>query len=155
MLTAMPFTGHVTPLRAVAAALAARGHDVRFYTGAAFREPVESTGSRLVPWRAAPDFDENDISATFPRLLGEKGIRQLLINVQDVFIRTAPAQVEDLTAEWDRAPWDAIAGVYKTRDGFVRLHTNFLHHRDAVCKVLNCEPERDAVQAAPLWPAAS
>ncbi len=45
--------------------------------------------------------------------------------------------------------WDAIAGVYKTRDGrFVRLHTNFRHHRDAVCKVLNCKPERDDVQAA-------
>jgi hypothetical protein len=45
--------------------------------------------------------------------------------------------------------WDAIAGIYKTRDhGFVRLHTNFPHHRDAVCRVLNCKPERDAVQAA-------
>jgi crotonobetainyl-CoA:carnitine CoA-transferase CaiB-like acyl-CoA transferase len=45
--------------------------------------------------------------------------------------------------------WDAIAGVYKTRDQrFVRLHTNFRHHRDAVCKVLDCKPERDAVQAA-------
>ena len=45
--------------------------------------------------------------------------------------------------------WDAIAGVYKTRDQrFVRLHTNFRHHRDAVCKVLNCKPERDDVQAA-------
>src|SRR5438477_2487156 len=45
--------------------------------------------------------------------------------------------------------WDAIAGIYRTRDQrFVRLHTNFRHHRDAVCKVLNCEPERDQVQAA-------
>src|SRR5690349_20948386 len=35
--------------------------------------------------------------------------------------------------------WDAIAGVYKVRDGFVRLHTNFKHHRDNVCKVLGCE----------------
>jgi crotonobetainyl-CoA:carnitine CoA-transferase CaiB-like acyl-CoA transferase len=44
--------------------------------------------------------------------------------------------------------WDVIAGVYKTRDGrFVRLHTNFRHHRDAVCKVLGCEPEREQVQA--------
>ena len=65
---------------------------------------------RFVPWRAAPDFDENDMSATFPRLLGKKGIRQLLINVQDVFIKTSPAQVDDLTAEWEREPWDAIAG---------------------------------------------
>src|SRR6201999_1705697 len=47
--------------------------------------------------------------------------------------------------------WDAIAGVYKTRDRrFVRLHTNFPHHRDAVCRVLNCKAERDAVQAALL-----
>src|SRR6202049_669788 len=45
--------------------------------------------------------------------------------------------------------WDAIAGIYKTRDQrFVRLHTNFRHHRDAVCKVLNCKPERDDVQGA-------
>src|SRR5665213_2701350 len=45
--------------------------------------------------------------------------------------------------------WDVIAGVYKTGDRrFVRLHTNFPHHRAAVCKVLNCKPERDEVQAA-------
>jgi crotonobetainyl-CoA:carnitine CoA-transferase CaiB-like acyl-CoA transferase len=45
--------------------------------------------------------------------------------------------------------WDIVAGVYKTGDGrFVRLHTNFRHHRDAVCRVLNCKPERDEVQAA-------
>src|ERR1700738_4707535 len=45
--------------------------------------------------------------------------------------------------------WDVIAGIYKTRDQrFVRLHTNFRHHRDAVCKVLNCKPDRGEVQAA-------
>lgn len=45
--------------------------------------------------------------------------------------------------------WDAIAGVYTTGDGrFVRLHTNFPHHRDAVCRVLACAATRDAVQAA-------
>src|SRR6476660_6849318 len=45
--------------------------------------------------------------------------------------------------------WDAIAGVYRTGDQrFVRLHTNFPYHRAAVCKVLNCQPDRDEVQAA-------
>jgi crotonobetainyl-CoA:carnitine CoA-transferase CaiB-like acyl-CoA transferase len=45
--------------------------------------------------------------------------------------------------------WDAIAGIYKTRDRrFVRLHTNFPHHREAVCQVLNCNAERDDVQDA-------
>jgi len=47
------------------------------------------------------------------------------------------------------AAWDVIAGVYKTGDQrFVRLHTNFPHHRAAVCKVLDCKPERADVQAA-------
>jgi crotonobetainyl-CoA:carnitine CoA-transferase CaiB-like acyl-CoA transferase len=45
--------------------------------------------------------------------------------------------------------WDAIAGIYKTRDQrYVRLHTNFRHHREAVCKLLNCKPQRNEVQAA-------
>lgn len=45
--------------------------------------------------------------------------------------------------------WDAIAGVYKAGDNcFVRCHTNFPHHRDAVCNVLGCEAEREKVQAA-------
>src|SRR5829696_1741114 len=110
LLSAMPFTGHVAPVRAVAAALVARGHQVRFYTGGSFRPAVESSGATLVPWQAPPDFDENDLQATFPRLVGKKGLAQLLINVQDVFINTAPAQVADLRAAWAREPWDAMAG---------------------------------------------
>jgi crotonobetainyl-CoA:carnitine CoA-transferase CaiB-like acyl-CoA transferase len=45
--------------------------------------------------------------------------------------------------------WDKIAGVYTTGDGrYVRLHTNFPHHRDGMLKLLACAYEREAVQAA-------
>src|SRR5229473_1212174 len=75
---------------------------------------------------------------------------------QDVAVDMRHAVVECRSERYLRvdgkpppAAWDAIAGIYKTRDQrFVRLHTNFRHHRDAVCKVLNCKPERDDVQAA-------
>src|SRR3954451_10366706 len=75
---------------------------------------------------------------------------------QDVTVDMRHAVVECRSERYlrvdDKPPppaWDAIAGVYKTRDArFVRLHTNFPHHRDAVCRVLNCKPERDDVQAA-------
>jgi crotonobetainyl-CoA:carnitine CoA-transferase CaiB-like acyl-CoA transferase len=75
---------------------------------------------------------------------------------QDVTVDMAHAIVECRSERYLRVDgkgspmvWDAIAGIYKTRDRrFVRLHTNFPHHRDAVCKVLNCKPERDDVQAA-------
>jgi crotonobetainyl-CoA:carnitine CoA-transferase CaiB-like acyl-CoA transferase len=75
---------------------------------------------------------------------------------QDVAVDMCHAVVECRSERYLRVDgngspmaWDAIAGIYKTRDQrFVRLHTNFPHHRDAVCKVLDCKPERDAVQAA-------
>lgn len=108
MVTAMPFSGHVAPMVAVAGALARRGHDVRFYTGAAFRVQVEAVGARFVPWTAAPDFDEQNLPATFPRLVGKKGFRQLMVNMEDLFVGTAPAQLADLRAEWERESWDAL-----------------------------------------------
>lgn len=75
---------------------------------------------------------------------------------QDVAVEIRHAVVECRSERYLRVDdkgtpmvWDAIAGIYKTRDQrFVRLHTNFPHHRDAVCKVLNCKAERDEVQAA-------
>jgi len=75
---------------------------------------------------------------------------------QDVAVDMCHAVVECRSERYLRVDgkgspmaWDAIAGIYKTRDQrFVRLHTNFPHHRAAVCKVLNCKPERDDVQAA-------
>ncbi|MBT7758525.1 MAG: CoA transferase, partial [Rhodospirillaceae bacterium] len=45
--------------------------------------------------------------------------------------------------------WDKIAGTYQTGDGrWVRLHTNFPHHRDGVLELLGCAYEREAVAAA-------
>ncbi|QKJ18142.1 glycosyltransferase [Microbacterium hominis] len=110
LLSAMPFTGHVTPVLAVAAALVDRGHEVRVYTGSAFASRVAAVGATLVPWREAPDFDENDLESSFPRVRDRKGLRQVMINLTDVFVRTAPGQVADLAAEWEREPWDVIAG---------------------------------------------
>ena len=81
---------------------------------------------------------------------------------QDVTVDMRHAVVECRSERYLRADgkgpppaWDAIAGIYKTRDArFVRLHTNFPHHRAAVCMVLNCRPERDEVQTALLqWDA--
>ena len=45
--------------------------------------------------------------------------------------------------------WDKIAGLYRSGDGrFVRLHTNFPHHRDGMLKLLGCDYDRTAVQKA-------
>ncbi|HMA15821.1 MAG TPA: CoA transferase, partial [Kiloniellaceae bacterium] len=45
--------------------------------------------------------------------------------------------------------WDAIAGPYRCGDGrWVRIHTNFAHHRDGILALLGCANSRAAVQAA-------
>lgn len=54
---------------------------------------------------------------------------------------------------WELPPvWDAIAGDYQTKDGWIKLHTNFLHHRKAALAVLNVNADRRAVaKAVLLW----
>ena len=48
--------------------------------------------------------------------------------------------------------WDAIAGVYQAHDGWIRLHTNAPHHRDAALQVLGCTADKPAVaQAVAPW----
>jgi len=45
--------------------------------------------------------------------------------------------------------WDPIAGAYACGDGrYVRLHTNFPHHRDGLLDILGCANDRAAVTAA-------
>lgn len=45
--------------------------------------------------------------------------------------------------------WDKIAGTYVCGDGrYVRLHTNFPHHRDGVLRLLGCAHDKAAVAEA-------
>jgi hypothetical protein len=46
--------------------------------------------------------------------------------------------------------WDEVAGDYQCADGWIRLHTNARHHRDAALRVLNVAVDRDAVREAVL-----
>lgn len=45
--------------------------------------------------------------------------------------------------------WDRIAGLHQAGDGrWLRLHTNYPHHRDGVLRLLGCDYDRAAVTAA-------
>jgi len=44
--------------------------------------------------------------------------------------------------------WDAVAGDYRTTDGWIRLHTNAPAHRAAALRVLGVAAEREAVARA-------
>ena len=51
--------------------------------------------------------------------------------------------------DWEMPPvWDAVAGDYRTRNGWIKLHTNLAHHRRAALSVLCVEPDRGLVARA-------
>lgn len=56
---------------------------------------------------------------------------------------------------WEPPPvWDVVAGDYRAADGWICLHTNRPHHREAALKVLDAPADRAAVaEAVALWPA--
>lgn len=50
---------------------------------------------------------------------------------------------------WEMLPtWDTVAGDYKTRDGWIKLHTNAANHREAALSVLQCTATKEAVAEA-------
>lgn len=55
------------------------------------------------------------------------------------------------------ALWDSFSGLYRARDGWVRVHANFQHHRAGALALLGLEPataeRRDAEQAMLGWDA--
>lgn len=56
-------------------------------------------------------------------------------------------------AGWELPPvWDAVAGDYRAADGWIRLHTNYAHHRAAALRALEFPaaepPDRAAVARA-------
>jgi hypothetical protein len=61
------------------------------------------------------------------------------------------------TVGWDKPPiWDPIAGDYRAKDRFIRLHTNYAWHREAALSVLGTSADREAVRAAvATWDAAA
>jgi crotonobetainyl-CoA:carnitine CoA-transferase CaiB-like acyl-CoA transferase len=51
--------------------------------------------------------------------------------------------------DWEMPPiWDAIAGDYQTKDGWIKLHTNLPHHRAVACNVLGVDADRAKVKVA-------
>jgi crotonobetainyl-CoA:carnitine CoA-transferase CaiB-like acyl-CoA transferase len=77
-------------------------------------------------------------------------------DVQDIAVDMRHAALEFLSERLYRLEgqpsarlWDAIAGPYRCGDGrWVRLHTNFQHHRDGILDLLDCDYTRESVQAA-------
>ncbi len=86
-------------------------------------------------------------AATLWRLRGSAA-QEVAVDMRDACAEFCSERLFRVDGQPAPELWDAIAGLYPTQDGWVRLHTNFPHHRDGVLRLLGCENDRAAVGAA-------
>lgn len=96
LICSTPVHGHVTPLLAVTRTLVEAGHDVRFLTGARYREVVEKAGARYLPLPEAADYDDRSMDAAFPGRVGLKGPAGIRYDMIEIFLKPMSAQVAAL-----------------------------------------------------------
>ncbi len=108
LIATTPVAGHVLPFVPLARALVARGHDVRWYTGAKYRAPAEASGARFEGYRRARDIDDGRFDLEFPERGRLSGLAQLKFDMKHVFIDAAPDQLLDIRAILQSSPADMV-----------------------------------------------
>ncbi|MGL5929516.1 MAG: glycosyltransferase, partial [Dermatophilaceae bacterium] len=96
LMATLPITGHVHPGLPIVRELTSRGHEVRWYTGARFRRPVEAAGARFEAMTDAVDFDDLQLDRDFPGRVPLRGVAKLRWDLKHIFLDAGPGQVSDL-----------------------------------------------------------
>lgn len=101
--------GNVPPVLSVAAALAARGHDVRVLSDPVHTDSVEGIGARHVSWTEAPHRSDRSIDSEFVRDFEARTPLGANARMRDRLIAgPAAAYARDTAAELDREPADVV-----------------------------------------------
>ena len=98
VLCTTPAQGHTAPLLALARRLIHDGHDVVFFTTEHYRDKVEATGARFVPFAA--EYDAHDLMVANPEResSSKRGVRGVKDDLRRIFIGPLPGQYRDLRA---------------------------------------------------------
>ena len=98
VLCSTPAQGHTAPLVALAGRLISEGHDVVFFTTEHYRDKIEATGARFVPFAAA--YDAHDLMVANPEResSSKRGVRGVKDDLRRIFIGPIPGQYRDLRA---------------------------------------------------------
>ncbi|GAA3073124.1 glycosyltransferase [Streptomyces olivoverticillatus] len=96
LIATLAASGHVNPFGPVAAELAGRGHDVIWYTGAAYGERVARSGARYAPPEEGRFTDLDRLTEEFPEFLSLPPEARGPWFVEHVFVEPVPGQYRDL-----------------------------------------------------------
>ena len=98
VLCTTPAQGHTAPLVALSGRLVAEGHDVVFFTTEHYRESIEATGGRFVPFATADDAHDLMVANPERESSTKRGVRGVKDDLRRIFIGPLPGQCRDLRA---------------------------------------------------------
>ena len=141
LIASTPANGHVNPMLAIARILLAEGHEVAFYTGAAFRARIAEAGAKFFSLPPDADFDLKDPFSRVPELkLLPPGYDWLRTALERLFVDNIALQYQGLkTLQRSFEPTIIIGddmffgllpmllGAQATRPPVIMCGTSFLH----------------------------
>ena len=97
LFATIPAVGHTMPALPIAQNLVQRGHDVRWYAGAAFADAIEAIGARFCPM-SGDDLSVVGFDGFFPERSRYSGLRKLQFDMVHGFARPIRTYLPDLQA---------------------------------------------------------
>src|SRR5215472_9021360 len=88
--------GHFNPLTGIAVHLRDRGHDVRWYTGAAYASRLAQMGIPHFPFRRATADTDKNMADRYPERARLKGPALIRFDFEHVFVNNAEPYFEDV-----------------------------------------------------------
>jgi UDP:flavonoid glycosyltransferase YjiC (YdhE family) len=98
LVATISIPGHVVPMIPVVKELIARGHDILWYCGEAYRAKIEATGAAFAPVKQAIDFSDSDYDKHFPGRSSKQGTGKLIFDLTHVFVKSIEGMYLDLLA---------------------------------------------------------
>lgn len=109
LFATIPAAGHTMPGLPIAQTLIRRGHDVRWYAGAAFADRIEAIGARFCPM-SGDDLSVVGFDVAFPERRRHRGLRKLQFDMVHGFARPIRTYLPDLQALLAAEPADLMVG---------------------------------------------
>src|SRR6476620_4821091 len=106
LCASMPADGHFNPLTGIAANLADRGHDVRWYAGPAYGAKLDRLGMRYFPYQRDTEVMASNLNDLFPERAGLKGPKLISLDLEALFVSQVENHFQDMVDLRQEWPFD-------------------------------------------------
>jgi MGT family glycosyltransferase len=108
LFASMPADGHINPLTGIAAHLAQRGHDVRWYAGQHYGARLDRLEMAWFPYRAATEVMAGNLNDLFPQRARLKGPKLIAFELEQFFVSQVDHHFTDLVELREEFPFDVF-----------------------------------------------